>query len=177
MMEEARSLNTFFRAITDKAEFPEARARMILRIYGIFHLTKTTPSRATRTSLLRLPAPVPQPQSGGIPKVQHQPQPAGFGSEGGCIVDAQLAGLGSKVEEHVDRAVPDTVCDGRDDHGARAEAQQPPGYPDDGCVGYEERHFGERIIPGRQEGERQVPNAESDNGDEHPPLLVKPGTP
>ena len=47
MMEEARSLNTFFRPITDKAEFPEVRARMILQTYRIIHPTKTAPSRAT----------------------------------------------------------------------------------------------------------------------------------
>jgi hypothetical protein len=58
MMEEARSLNTFFRLITDKAEFPEVRARMILQTYRIMHPTKTAPSRATRTNAASPAVPV-----------------------------------------------------------------------------------------------------------------------
>src|SRR5215216_5801133 len=58
MMEEARSLNTFFRPITDKAEFPEVRARMILQTYRIIHPTKTAPSRATRTNAASSAVPV-----------------------------------------------------------------------------------------------------------------------
>src|SRR5215213_5317308 len=58
MMEEAQSLNTFFRPITDKAEFPEVRARMILQTYRIIHPTKTAPSRATRTNAASPAVPV-----------------------------------------------------------------------------------------------------------------------
>ena len=73
MMEEERSLNTFFRPITDKAEFPEVRARMILQTYRIIHPTKTAPSRATRTNAASPAVPVTF-RGGDFPYDEREPE-------------------------------------------------------------------------------------------------------